>query len=550
MFKILNTNQNQDLLTRLLTIRWITDNVEDFLNPSWDKYRKDPFEFEDMSKAVDRILTAIKNKQRIVVFGDYDVDGVTSAFSVFYFIRNFLNYKDITIRLPSRLKDWYWIKAHHIEEIKNLWASLIITVDNGITSVKEVELANKLGIDVIITDHHKSTTDLPPALAIINPNVGWYPFKWLAGVGVAFKLCSALASKKLNKQQKNEFLDFFLPIVALGTIADIVPLIDENRLFVKKWLELLNAGKWPQALQNFISHLNIKSIDTFHISFMIAPRLNASWRMKDPYEALKTLLYGSSQKRVEHINTIENLNTQRKGLQDELIKKAEQLIDKKQAILVAVSNEFHEGIIWLVAGKLTEKYNKPSVVIAIDEQKWVGVASLRSPAYFSIIDLLKDSQHLLKRFGGHSQAWWFTIKIDKLEELINQIYAYGKQNIDPKLTKKVLMIDTKVFDGEMQQLQDVPQLAPFGEGNPQPVLLIEWVQLQDILVVGKNGNSHLKLIGNKENQNFPILFWKKWEMVDKFEKWEIIDIIGKIKNDSFNGGFMVEGIEVLKQIQD
>jgi len=543
-FKLLEEDTSLPLLERLLKIRGIEDPLEDFLNPTFKYYRKDPFLFEDMSKAVERILQAIKNWERIVVFGDYDVDGITSSFTIFYFIRKFLWYQNITIRLPSRLKDGYGIKPHHVEEIANLWASLLITVDNWTTAYQPLELARKKWIDVIITDHHHAPATLPQAYAIINPNASSYPFKGLAGVGVAFKLCSALASKTLKtSQQKKQFFDFFLPIVALGTVADIVPLLDENRLFVKKWLELLNQGKWPQAMQNFIKHLKLKNVDTYHMAFLIAPRLNAWGRMQSPYDALKTLLYATPQKRQQQADSLENLNNQRKNLQDQLFKKAEKLVDLQKPILIAASEDFHEGIIGLIAGKLTEKYNKPSVVLSLKPGKWIGVASLRSPEYFSVIQLLEEMESYLLKFGGHSQAGGFTVELENLQALVQSIYSYWEKHIDPQAAKKVLEVDTVVSEKDADQLPKVPLLAPFGEGNPAPVLYFPELQVQEVYQVGKNGSSHLKILAQIWDKQIPVLFRGKGELASSLQPGQKIAVIGKIKTDDFNGGFFVDGID-------
>ncbi len=545
MFKILYENPKEDLITRLLKIRGINDNPEDFINPSFKVYRKNPFDLNDMDLAVQRIKKAIKDNQRIVIFGDYDVDGLTSSYTLYMFLRKFLNYPNVTIRLPSRIKDGYGIKTHHIDEIKNLGGNLIITVDNGITSIKEAAYAQELWIDMIITDHHKNLEEIPKAIAVINPNISpQYPFKGLAGVWVVFKLISALSQDLLSPDQKRKVIDFFLPVVATWTIADMVPLVDENRLFAKKGLNLLNQGKGPQSLRNFIKHLNIKTIDAFHISFMIAPRLNASWRMDSPYDALKTLLYSSGEKRNGHFSLLEELNTQRKTLQADLLKEAENLIDKSQPILIAAHPDFHEGIIGLIAGKLTEKYNKPSIIIAVNQDKQIGVASLRSPSYFSTIDMLHALSNYLIRYWGHAQAGWLTISLEKLEEFKQKVYEYWHQHISPDQLEKVIEVDTPLYPGETSQLINIPSLAPFGESNPQPILLFKDILIKETSNVGKNGASHLKIIGEFDGKLLSILFWKKGEFEDQIQKGALYNLVWKIKENSFNGWIYIEGVQI------
>ena len=280
-YQILNQDADLSLIQRLLKVRNVSDAPQDFLNPSIANYRLDPFLLNDMEKWVDRIIDAMKRKEKIMIFGDYDVDGITSSFSVYKFISYFLGYKNISIRYPNRVEDGYGLKNKHLDAMKHEGVQLIITVDNGIASVEEAKYAKELWIDMVVTDHHHALETLPDVCALINPQVSpLYPFKWLAGVGVAFKLINALLSKStFSKEKKNQIFNYFLPIVAIGTVADVVPLVQENRVIVKRGLELMNyhPDLLPKGLQGFLNFLNLKGkIDTFHIGFVIGPRINAS----------------------------------------------------------------------------------------------------------------------------------------------------------------------------------------------------------------------------------------------------------------------------------
>lgn len=261
-YQLLNQDADLSLIQRLLKVRNISDNPFDFLNPSIAHYRLDPFLLNDMGKGVQRIIQAMKNKEKIMIFGDYDVDGITSSFSLYKFFTQFLNYQQVSIMYPDRLKDGYGLKNKHLDEIKAKGVKLVITVDNGITSVQEAKYAKILGLDLIITDHHHALDTLPDAYALINPQVSPnYPFKGLAGVGVAFKLITALLSKtQFSKEKKNQIFNYFLPIVTIGTVADVVPLVHENRVIVKKGLELINhhPDQLPKSLQGFLNFLNLK----------------------------------------------------------------------------------------------------------------------------------------------------------------------------------------------------------------------------------------------------------------------------------------------------
>lgn len=273
-YQLLNQDADLSLMQRLLKVRNISDNPNDFLNPSLAKYWLDPFLLNDMRKGVERIIQAMKKNEKIMIFGDYDVDGITSSFSLYKFTTHFLGYKNISIKYPDRIEDGYGLKNKHLDEMKKQKIQLIITVDNGITSLAEAEYAKELGIDLIITDHHHALETIPDAYAVINPKISpQYSFKGLAGVGVAFKLINAiLAKSSFTKEKKNQIFQYFLPIVAIGTVADVVPLIDENRIIVKKGLELINhfPDQLPKSLQGFLNFLNLKgNIDTFHIGFVI-----------------------------------------------------------------------------------------------------------------------------------------------------------------------------------------------------------------------------------------------------------------------------------------
>lgn len=372
-FKLIYDNPNEDLLTRLFKVRGIDEHIDTFLDPKFADYRINPYLLNDMGKAVERIISAVKNKEKIMIFGDYDVDGVTSSFCLYRFFVKFLNYKNVSIMYPNRIKEGYGLKNLHIDDMKKKGIQLIITVDNGITSVNEAKYAKEQKIDLIITDHHKNLEEIPPALAVINPMVSPdYPFKGLAGVGVAFKLICAIVEKStFIQEKKNHVFNYFLPVVAIGTVADVVPLVHENRVIVKRGLELINKGHkhLPSSLKGFLSYLNLKdNVDTFHIGFIIGPRINAGGRIESPYDSLRTLLH-SGEKQLQYLDRIEEINTERKKMQDESFKKAETLINLDEKILIVQDESFHEGIVGIVAGRLTEKYTKPSMVIKLDPEK-------------------------------------------------------------------------------------------------------------------------------------------------------------------------------------
>jgi len=534
---ILNKDFNLPLINRLLKIRWLLQEKETFLNPTWKSYWYDPFTLTGMDKSVQKILKTIKNNDRIVIFGDYDVDGITATYIVFYFFYKFLNYKNISIRLPSR-QDWYWIRTFHLDELKKKNVKLLITVDNGITAIKEIEYWKKLWIDTIITDHHTPLNTIPNAYAIINPKISYqYPFKELAWVGVAFKLISAIIKKiNINKELKQKILNYFLPIVTIWTIADCVPLINENRLLVKKWLDIINnQNKIPPNLQNIIKYLNLKYIDSYHIWFILWPRLNASWRVYKPYDSFFALYQHNLSYQIKYIEQIEKFNNERKIIQDKILKEIENTIDLSKNILVAYW-EFHEWIIWIVSWRLTEKYNKPSIVISINKEENKAIGSCRSPSYFSTIDMLEYiwKTWIFERFWWHKQAWWFTIEIDKLNRFIQYIYEYWK-NISWENLKKTIFIDTEILEKDLlsNDINLINKLSPFGEWNPEPVFLIKDIKIKKIDIVWKQQN-HLKIYWQKWNTDI-VLLKRSWaNTIDEIKNKEVFSTIVNYSKDNYN----------------
>jgi len=551
-YHVIYENPDEDLLTRLFKVRWIDDNIDSFLNPKIADYRIDPFLLNDMEKAVERILSGIKKKEKIMIFWDYDVDGVTSSYILYEFITKFLKYKKISIQYPDRIKEWYGIKKIHIDDIKKKWVNLIITVDNGITSVKEWVYAKQQGIDLIITDHHQVVESIPEAIAVVNPQISpKYPFKWLAGVGVAFKLiCAILTKCEFDQKERNNIFNYFLPIVTIGTVADVVPLVGENRVIVKKWLQLLNSRKnWPESLKWFLKYLNIKwTIETYHIWFIIGPRINAGGRIRSPYDSLYSLLY-SWEKQIEFLDNLELINTERRKMQENMFKEAENMLDLDKKMLIAYHEEFHEWIVGIVSGRLTEKYHKPSMIMKIDQERQIGVASLRWPEYFSVIDMLKSTGDLLERFGGHRWAGWLTVKLSNLDELIKKFNHHCEQCITEQNLIKSVKIDTKIYEHERndKELLKINKLAPFGEGNKEPTFLLENITIQKLEKVGSKNKTHLKIHGHFGKKEITSLFRWRWEEVAELitrHGKNPISLIGKVKQDTFNGWFYLEWIEI------
>lgn len=550
-YKVLYENPDESLLQRILKVKNIDCDIQDFLSPTMHKYRTDPYLLSDMEKAVERIIDAMKRKEKIMIFGDYDVDGVTSSYMLYTFIRKYVKYTDISIEYPDRFKDGYGIKKHHIDMIKAKWCSLIITVDNGITAVEEAMHAKHIGIDLIVTDHHEvAEMWVPEAYAVVNPQTSPdYHFKGICWAGVTFKVICALMEKTWRDRiRKQTIFNYFLPIVAIATVADCVPLVQENRVIVQRWFHLINTKRQhiPAGLQWLLKHLNItKPIDSFHVGFMIWPRINAWWRVWTPFDSLRMLLY-EGERQLEHLAKLESLNTERKELQDNAYKIAEAQIDPTKNMIVAMGADFHEWIVGIVAGRLCERQNKPTAVFALNEEENKAVASLRWPKYFHIVEMLKTMDHLLLRYGWHKQAGWLSCTIDKLPEVIEHMQQYCAAYITPADLESPIEVDTLLYDDEWtkDELDGIEKLAPFGIGNEEPILLLEKLIVTDIERVWNKGKWHLKLHAQLWPNKLHSLFRWQGENDDNIKKWEI-KLIGKIKPDTYNGGYFVEGKKIV-----
>ena len=545
--QILNKDYNLSLIDRLLKIRYI-ENKEAFLNPTWQNSWYNPFKLNDINKAINRIIKAIKNNERIIVFWDYDADWITSTYVLFYFIYKFLKYKNISIRLPSR-QDGYWIRNFHIDELKEKNVSLVITVDNWITAIEEVEYAKKLWIDVIITDHHTPLENIPDAFAVINPKVSpSYPFKELAWVWVVFKLITWLANKlNLPKQTKQQIINYFLPIVAIWTVADCVPLIDENRLLVKKWLEIINnKNKRPPNIDNMIKFLNLKTVDSYHIWFVIWPRLNASGRINVPHHSFQALFQHNNSVQAKYLEKLEKMNKQRQSTQLDILDEIEKNINLQDNILLAIGN-FHEWVIWIVAWRLTEKYNKPAIVVSINKEKKEAIGSCRSPVYFSTIEMLENiwKKWILKRYGWHKQAGWFTIDLKYLDKFKQEIKTYEK-NILQENIEKTYFIDTEILKKDLlsEDIYQIPLLAPFWVQNHSPTFLISNIKIKKIDLVWKE-KSHLKVLWEKEGVDLTLVKWEWTDILEKMKNKEKISVITEYSKDDFNGWFYFKIIDLI-----
>ncbi|MEA1939736.1 MAG: single-stranded-DNA-specific exonuclease RecJ [Candidatus Caldatribacteriota bacterium] len=458
------------------------------------KNLRDPYLFRDMGKTVDRIIKAIKGEERILIYGDYDVDGLTSTALLFLVLKEFT--PNIYYYIPNRFQEGYGLNEKAIDIANKNKINLIITVDCGISSVSEIEKANNYGIDVIIVDHHIPRNSIPSAKAVINPKCDEnYPFKELAGVGVSFKVAQALYSKLEIEQKK---LIKLLDYVALGSIADSVPFIDENRILIKHGLKYLNkTGK--EGLRALIDEcgLNCNELTTKDVNYALAPRLNAAGRLGDPKLALELLLTKSKEKANYLAKKLDEINKKRRNIGDDIFKEAKiqaqkQVDEEDNNVLVLSSDNWNQGVIGIIASRLVEEFNRPVIVISKKDE--IGKGSGRSTKGFHLYKAIEKCKDLLIDFGGHKYAAGITIDSNKISEfklLINQISQKFIKNEDLKLE---LDIDASILLNEIDfnLIKDINLLEPFGLGNPKPVFCSYENNVFDWKLVGGK-KSHLKL---------------------------------------------------------
>ena len=516
-------------IAKILNARNITDmtSVKKYFS---DEYEEgyDPFLMHDMQKAVDRINEAIENEERILVYGDYDADGITSTVLL---VETLISMgANVSSYIPNRFEEGYGPNKEAFTKIIDSGITLIITVDNGIAGVEEIDLANELGCDVIVTDHHKIQDTIPNAYAIIHPEhpEGNYPFKKLAGVGVAFKLAHALLEI---------FPDFLLDLVAIGTIADMVSITDENRIFVKQGLELINED--PRIGLKMLLELSgiDTKIDEQTVGFYIAPKLNSIGRMDSAKLGLTFLMAEEPVTARALAEQIEQYNIQRKQVTEDIVKDVISKIEnseKKQKNVIMVSGEYHEGVLGIVASNIVEKYQKP--VFIMNEKEGVLKGSARSIFDFNIYVAMNKISDLFLAFGGHTLAAGFSFEksnFEKIEEFLDNEFEEFKQNNDLKANKNIDIV-TSLEDISYQFLNSLDALKPYGMDFEKPTVLIENAMVLNKAYFGSE-KQYLRLTIADEVGNLDCITFKDSVTFDKVEKNDIIDLLCNIDKNNFNG---------------
>jgi len=487
-----------EIISRVLANRGVEslEEADRFINVSLDDLHS-PFLMAGMESAVERVLLAMERKEKIAIFGDYDVDGISATSLLIHFFSQLG--QEISFYIPHRIKEGYGPNPNAIEQLSNQGVKLLITVDCGISSVKEVDFANNLGIDVIITDHHQLGDKLPSAFAILNPLRPdcSYPFKSLSGVGIAFKLITAirnrLVEKGLRSQNDVPNLKKLLDLVALGTLADMVPLTGENHILVKIGIEQMGKSKKVglRALMN-LGKFGSRSIADMDVGFFLAPRLNAIGRLQNARMGVELLTTNDKFRAKEIAKNLDIENAKRQNIQSRILSEVLPLIesevdiDKDKAIVLS-SNGWHPGVIGIVASKVVEKFHLPTILLNIEDG--VGRGSARSTPSFHIYEGLSKCKDLLLHFGGHKYAAGLSIDIDKIEEFKKEFKKIALEQTPDHDPAPELMIDSEVPLEWLSKdsVSDLLELGPFGQQNPYPNLMASKIKFSDSpTFVGRN----------------------------------------------------------------
>lgn len=523
-------NGISEILAKLLIARGIEiDEVSKYISTTLDDLY-DPFLMKDMDKLVERVLVAKENKEKVIIYGDYDVDGVTSITILYSFLKELG--VNVDYYLPDRMEEGYGLNKEALLKIKEDGYTLVITVDCGISAIEEVEYANELGLEICVTDHHECSDELPRAYAVVNPKRkdSTYPFEMLAGVGVAFKVITAISIKlKLEKTAYLKYLD----IVTVGTIADIVPLQDENRIITKIGIDKVKNTS-NEGLKALIRVAGIKNVDSTSISFAIAPRINASGRMADASVAVKLLLEKSPIKANSLAELLDSQNKERQAVEkkilEEVINKIEEEKLYEKNSLVVSGKGWHQGVIGIVASKIAEKYIKPVILITYEDNMAKG--SGRTPHGISLYDALEKCKDVLVQFGGHELAAGITLEKDKIQEFSNK-FETAVTEVQEKKLQDIIDIDMEITKEDILGgiIKINEELLPFGQKNPEPVYLYKNAKVNALCTL-KDGK-HLKL-GLKDN-NFCIdaIGFSLGNRRDELKLGDKIDVVGTINVNEF-----------------
>ncbi len=538
-------------LARILVSRGIDtlESAAEFFDFSWEKVPS-PWLLADMEPAARRLARAVEKRELITIYGDYDVDGVTAAALMVRVIEELGGRAEYYI--PRRAEEGYGLHKEALSEIRKR-SRLVVTVDCGISAAAEAEYAAEQGMELVITDHHQPGKELPRAVAAVNPNRPdcRYPFKDLAGVGVAFKLAQAAARLLAGSDREgDELVKKYLDLVALGTVADVVPLLGENRILVQKGLESFARRSVGLAALMDVAGLAPHQLSTWSLAFGLAPRINALGRLDDAAAAVQLLLTDDVQEAGRLARILDDANQERRAIEERVTEEASAMVEAEVDLdaewaLVLASPNWHPGVIGIAASRLVEKYHRPTILISLSEEP--GKGSGRSIEGFDLYKALKALGHLFERFGGHKMAAGLTIRRELIPELRRELNRLAHRWLTEEHLVPKLRIDAQVTLDEIDMafLQDLERLAPYGTGNPQPILAAESVALRKGYTVGKDG-SHLKLIvssgpgGTGSGTDFSAVGFGMGDRLNQLEGAARVDVAFQPKINLWNGEASIE----------
>jgi single-stranded-DNA-specific exonuclease len=534
------------IIARLLCMRGLSDpeQAQRFLNPAIE-HLHDPFKLADMRVAVERLERALALHERIAIHGDYDVDGITST----VILRRALELLggDVVHFIPERLRDGYGLQPAAIDRLHAEGVKLIVSVDCGIRSTDAALRARALGVDLIVTDHHEPEGSLPPALAVINPKRHdcTYPDKHLAGVGVALKVVQALC----DRAGKGRYLAAFVKIAAIGTLADVVPLVGENRVIARLGLASLSKGPHTVGLRALLeaSGLTGKTIDSYQVAFILAPRVNAAGRMSTPDIATRLLLakdeaMGDEARALAQQLNDENLRRQQE--EAELVVEARKAIENDPAVgahnvLVVGGAGWHRGVIGIAASKLVDAYHKPAIVLSIDGD--IAYGSCRSIPDFNMLGALEHCSDLFVKFGGHHQAAGLTMDAARVPEFRARVNAFADQVLEPDQLRPRLRIDGPLSLGAINHdlMRALDSMGPFGMANPRPVFHATGVEIVDGPRTLKE--RHLKMTFSQQGRRFRAIAWRAAERAELLTRnRSAVNLAFSLEKNEFKGETYLE----------
>ena len=510
------------------------ESAQKYFRPNLNELH-DPFLMKDMDKTVDRLIQAIDSSEKIMILGDYDVDGTTSVSMLYdYFIKKTL---EPIYYIPDRYKEGYGVSEESIAFAADQKVSLIITIDCGIKANDQIESANTKGIDVIICDHHIPDDSIPKAYSIINPNQKNcnYPFKGLCGCGIGFKLISAIEKKSEGAEEVNQYLD----LVAIATIADQMPMINENRTIVHHGLKEFNNNPRP-GFHFFIRSINRKIVES-DIAFNIGPRINASGRMKSGMISVKLMTENDTNAAYKTAQEIESINLLRRAKEKEVTEEAIKKTDPLKFTNVVYGSNWNKGVLGIVASRLVDKFYKPTIVLNLEEKMYTG--SARSIANFDIYDAIQSGKEYLDQYGGHKYAAGLSIKEENLKDFIDHFESYVKNAMNNKMFTKTIGYDTEIDLSDINEsnFKILSRMSPFGQSNYRPIFRTNnCCGTGNLRLIGKE-KTHIKFeISDSEDNKIQALGFNMSEHYEQINNKQHFDILYSISRNTFNNSSSLE----------